>query len=85
MNSSFVSEVNDVADPDFLDISEISTSCSTSKVLQLLHQLERKDLVRDFTLSEISAVLLTSRLNENHLIYPGISITYYLEREMEQS
>ena len=75
--SSFMSEDDDLTYPDFLDISEISTSSSTSTVSQLLHQLELNDLVRDLALSKISAHLLASRLNENHLLHPSTRITYY--------
>ena len=83
LNSSFVSEADDVTDPDFLDIYEISTSSSTSTVTQLLHQSELNDMVRDLVLSKISAELLASRLNEKHLLHPNTRITYYCEREEE--
>ena len=83
LNSSFVSEGDDVTDPDFLDISEISTSSSPSTIPQLFHQSELNDLVRDLGLSKISAELLASRLNEKHLLHPSTRITYYRERDKE--
>ena len=81
LNSSFVSEADDVTDLDFLDISEISTSSSISTVPQLLNQSEIYDLLRDIALSKTSAELLASRLNEKHLHYLSTRITYYCERE----
>ena len=39
------------------------------------------DLVRDLTLSKISAELLASRLNDKHLLYRSTRITYCGERE----
>ena len=81
MNSSFMSEVDDMTDRYFVDISEISTSYSTSTVIHLLQQLERNDLVHDFTLFKIPSLPLASRLTEKHLIYPSISITLYCQRE----
>ena len=83
VNSTFVSEADDVTDLDFLDISAISSCSSTSTVLQLLQQSEHYDLLRNLTLSKISAELLASRLNEKHPIYSNTRTTYYCEREQQ--
>ena len=80
LNSSFVSEADDVTDSDFLDISEISASSSTSTLPQLLCQSELNDLVCVLALPKISVKLLTFRLNERHL-YPQTCITYDHKRE----
>ena len=78
-----VTEAHDVIDCDLLDISEISTSSSTSTVPQPQNQSELNYLMRDLTLSKISVKILSFRLNEKHILHPSTCITYHRQREEE--
>ena len=82
-SESNTSEEDHMAEPDYLDISEISTASSSSRSPQCFDQSELNDLVRDLGLSKESSELLASRLNEKNLLDPGTRITYYRERDKE--